>query len=166
MRRASLPSAVLWQRYHEMLASLEARGVVRRPVVPEGCRHNGHMYYVLLGPVVDRRAILDTLNRNGIQAVFHYVPLHSSPAGLHYGRAHGDLALTTSVSQRLIGEFSYPIYLVHITVWYFVQPRFLIVACMVASAPLVFLVEMPLERWRNNRLRAMSMNSLIQSAKV
>jgi peptidoglycan/LPS O-acetylase OafA/YrhL len=67
---------------------------------------------------------------------------------------------------RLIGEFSYPIYLVHITVWYFVQPRFLIVACMVASAPLVFLVELPLERWRNNRLRATSMNSVMQSAKV
>ena len=52
---------------------------------------------------------------------------------------------------RLIGEFSYPIYLVHITVWYFVEPRILIVASIIASAPLVFLVEMPLERWRNNR---------------
>jgi dTDP-4-amino-4,6-dideoxygalactose transaminase len=101
-RRITAERLVIWQRYQEMLASLEARGVVRRPVVPEGCRHNGHMYYVLLVPGVDRRAILDTLNRNGIQAVFHYVPLHSSPAGLHYGRTHGDLALTTSVSQQLI----------------------------------------------------------------
>jgi dTDP-4-amino-4,6-dideoxygalactose transaminase len=100
--RITTERLAIWQRYHEMLASLEARGIVRRPVVPEGCRHNGHMYYVLLVPGVDRRAILDTLNRNGIQAVFHYIPLHSSPAGLHYGRAHGDLALTTSVSQRLI----------------------------------------------------------------
>jgi peptidoglycan/LPS O-acetylase OafA/YrhL len=54
---------------------------------------------------------------------------------------------------RLIGEFSYPIYLVHVTVWYFVEPRILIVACIAASAPLVLFVELPLERWRNNRLR-------------
>jgi peptidoglycan/LPS O-acetylase OafA/YrhL len=67
---------------------------------------------------------------------------------------------------RLIGEFSYPIYLVHITIWYFFQPPFLIVACVAASAPLVFLVELPLERWRNNRLRATSMSSVMQSAKA
>ena len=65
---------------------------------------------------------------------------------------------------RLIGEFSYPIYLVHITVWYFVEPRILIVASIIASAPLVFLVEMPLERWRNNRLHATALKSGIRSA--
>src|SRR5262249_36371607 len=60
---------------------------------------------------------------------------------------------------RLIGEFSYPIYLVHITLWYFLQPRFLIVVCIIASAPIVFLVERPLEKWRNERLRARLLKS-------
>jgi peptidoglycan/LPS O-acetylase OafA/YrhL len=67
---------------------------------------------------------------------------------------------------RLIGEFSYPIYLVHITVSCFVQPRFFIVACVAASALLVFLVELPLESWRNNRLRATIMKSDMRSAAV
>jgi dTDP-4-amino-4,6-dideoxygalactose transaminase len=60
------------------------------------------MYYVLLEPGVDRQAVLRELKNSGIHAVFHYVPLHSSPAGMHFGRAHGDLALTTSLSERLI----------------------------------------------------------------
>jgi dTDP-4-amino-4,6-dideoxygalactose transaminase len=57
---------------------------------------------VLLSPEIDRQIVLDELKKNGILAVFHYVPLHSSPAGMRFGRAHGDLALTTSLSQRLI----------------------------------------------------------------
>jgi dTDP-4-amino-4,6-dideoxygalactose transaminase len=93
---------VIWQRYHDMLASLEAMGLLRRPIVPDGCQHNAHMYYILLAPGLERQTILDAFKRNGIGAVFHYVPLHSSPAGRQYGRAHGNLALTTSISQRLI----------------------------------------------------------------
>jgi dTDP-4-amino-4,6-dideoxygalactose transaminase len=92
----------IWRRYHEMLAPLEGLGILRRPIVPEGCEHNGHMYYIVLAPGIDRQRILATLVGKGISAVFHYVPLHSSPAGQRYGRAHGDLALTTSVSERLI----------------------------------------------------------------
>jgi dTDP-4-amino-4,6-dideoxygalactose transaminase len=92
----------IWQRYHQMCASLEAMGVLRRPIVPEGCGHNGHMYYIVLAPGIDRRTILAALNEKGIGAVFHYVPLHSSPAGRYYGRAHGNMAITTSVAQRLI----------------------------------------------------------------
>jgi dTDP-4-amino-4,6-dideoxygalactose transaminase len=60
------------------------------------------MYYVLLSPEIDRQIVLDELKKNGIHAVFHYIPLHSSPAGMRFGRAHGDLSLTTSVSQRLL----------------------------------------------------------------
>ena len=60
------------------------------------------MYYVLLAPEIDRQLVLDGLKQNGIGAVFHYVPLHSSPSGTRYGRAHGELALTTSLSQRLV----------------------------------------------------------------
>jgi dTDP-4-amino-4,6-dideoxygalactose transaminase len=100
--RITAERLVIWQRYHEMFASLEARGLLRRPIVPESCEHNGHLYYILLPSGIDRQPILDTFKRSRIGAHFHYVPLHSSPAGLHYGRAHGDLAVTTSVSQRLI----------------------------------------------------------------
>ena len=91
-----------WQRYHEMFAPLEQQGLFRRPIVPSDCQHNGHMYYILLEPEIDRQEVLDELRRNKIGAVFHYVPLHSSPAGMRFGRSHGDLSLTTSLSQRLI----------------------------------------------------------------
>jgi dTDP-4-amino-4,6-dideoxygalactose transaminase len=92
----------IWQRYHEMLEPLEAAGSLRRPVVPRHCRHNAHMYYVLLAPGIDRPTLLDALKQNGIGAVFHYVPLHSSPGGRRYGRVSGDLRVTDSVSERLV----------------------------------------------------------------
>jgi dTDP-4-amino-4,6-dideoxygalactose transaminase len=92
----------IWQRYHEMLGPLERQGLLRRPIVPADCQHNGHLYYILLSPEIDRQIVLEELKRNGIHAVFHYVPLHSSPAGMRFGRAHGDLSLTTSLSQRLV----------------------------------------------------------------
>ena len=92
----------IWRRYHQMLEPLERQGLLRRPVVPADCQHNGHMYYVLLAPQIDRQLVLDGLKQSGIGAVFHYVPLHSSPAGMRFGRAHGDLPLTTSLSQRLV----------------------------------------------------------------
>jgi dTDP-4-amino-4,6-dideoxygalactose transaminase len=91
-----------WARYHELLEPLEAKCVLRRPVIPEGCQHNAHMYYVLLAPGIDRQRVLDELKRNGIYSVFHYVPLHSSPAGLRYGRVHGSLEVTARQSERLI----------------------------------------------------------------
>jgi dTDP-4-amino-4,6-dideoxygalactose transaminase len=91
-----------WLRYHEMLAPLEQQGLLRRPTVPVDCQHNGHLYYVVLAPEIERQKILDALKQNKIGAVFHYVPLHSSPAGIRFGRAHGDLSLTTSLAQRLI----------------------------------------------------------------
>lgn len=91
-----------WQRYHRLLEPLDAMGILRRPILPEDCQHNGHMYYVVLSPEIDRQAILDEFKRNDIDSVFHYVPLHSSPAGQRYGRAHGDLVVTDSVAERLI----------------------------------------------------------------
>jgi dTDP-4-amino-4,6-dideoxygalactose transaminase len=91
-----------WLRYHEMLAPLEQQGLLRRPTVPVDCQHNGHLYYVVLAPEIERQKILEALKQNKIGAVFHYVPLHSSPAGMRFGRAHGDLSLTTSLAQRLI----------------------------------------------------------------
>ena len=92
----------IWQRYHDMLAPLEQRGLLRRPIVPARCQHNGHLYYVLLEEGTDRDMVLRKLKASGINSVFHYVPLHSSPAGRRFGRASGDLALTTSLSERLI----------------------------------------------------------------
>lgn len=91
-----------WQRYHELLEPLEAEGILRRPVVPDGCQHNAHMYYVLLSPHIDRQKVLDAFKCNEIWSVFHYVPLHSSPAGRRYGRTHGDLAVTDRQSARLV----------------------------------------------------------------
>lgn len=91
-----------WQRYHALLEPLEAQSVLRRPIVPDGCQHNAHMYYVLLAPEIDRQKVLDAFKRDDIGAVFHYVPLHSSPAGLRYGRAHGELEVTNRQSERLV----------------------------------------------------------------
>ncbi|NOJ47794.1 dTDP-4-amino-4,6-dideoxygalactose transaminase [Bradyrhizobium archetypum] len=101
-QRITSERLAIWRRYHETLQPLEQQGLLRRPIVPTDCQHNGHMYYVLLAPEIDRQLVLDGLKQNGIGAVFHYVPLHSSPAGQRYGRAHGELALTTSLSQRLV----------------------------------------------------------------
>lgn len=91
-----------WTYYHGRLAPLEAESMLRRPVVPDGCQHNAHMYYVLLAPEIDRQAVLDELKHNGMSAVFHYVPLHSSPAGQRYGRTHGMLPVTDLVARSLI----------------------------------------------------------------
>lgn len=91
-----------WQWYHELLEPLEAEGILRRPVVPDGCQHNAHMYYVLLNPKIERQDVLDELKRNEIWSVFHYVPLHSSPGGQRYGRTSGTLDVTDSRSERLI----------------------------------------------------------------
>lgn len=92
----------IWDRYHIMLAPLEQRGLLRRPVVPGHCTHNGHLYYVLLPQGTKRDDVLGKLRAAEIQAVFHYVPLHSAPAGMRFARTHGDLARTTELSERLI----------------------------------------------------------------
>jgi dTDP-4-amino-4,6-dideoxygalactose transaminase len=100
--RITRERTAIWGRYHEWLAPLEQQGLLRRPVVPPECQHNGHLYYVLLPPGLDRVTVLDDLKAMGIHALFHYIPLHSSPAGLRFGRPDGDLSLTTSLSKRLI----------------------------------------------------------------
>lgn len=92
----------LWRHYHELLAPLESVGCLRRPIVPAECLHNAHMYYILLPPEIDRQMVLDQFHALEISAVFHYIPLHSSPAGLRYGRACGELPVTNSLSERLI----------------------------------------------------------------
>jgi dTDP-4-amino-4,6-dideoxygalactose transaminase len=92
----------VWARYHELLAPLEEAGLLRRPVIPPDCEHNAHMYYVLLSQRIDRQQVIEALKAAKIYAVFHYVPLHSAPAGRQYGRAHGSLAVTDSVAAQLL----------------------------------------------------------------
>jgi dTDP-4-amino-4,6-dideoxygalactose transaminase len=92
----------IWQTYHTALAPLEQQGLLRRPMIPPECEHNAHMYYVLLGQDTARDAVLAALKQANINAVFHYVPLHSSPAGQRYGRAHGELAVTNQTAEQLI----------------------------------------------------------------
>jgi dTDP-4-amino-4,6-dideoxygalactose transaminase len=92
----------VWRWYYQRFSDLEQSGVVRRPVVPDGCVHNAHMFYLLVRDLPTRSHLLGYLNANGVNAVFHYVPLHSSPAGLRFGRAVGSMANTNEVSDRLI----------------------------------------------------------------
>jgi len=102
VRRITDERLAIWQRYHDLLAPLAQQGFIRRPVVPLDCQHNAHMYYVLLDDKFDRQAIIASLQRQGISAVSHYVPLHTSPAGRQYGRVHGDLPVTVRQSARLL----------------------------------------------------------------
>ena len=93
----------IWDAYHVGLAEIEAQDKgIRRPVVPAHCQHNGHLYYLLMPDRCSRDALISTLRTEGIEAPFHYVPLHSSPAGRRFGRAAGELRVTEDLSQRLI----------------------------------------------------------------
>jgi dTDP-4-amino-4,6-dideoxygalactose transaminase len=92
----------LWQMYHDGLADLEASGLIRRPIIPDHCVHNAHMYYIIARSLDHRTRIIDRLNSKNISSVFHYVPLHSSPAGLRYGRTAGSLENTMNLSDRLL----------------------------------------------------------------
>lgn len=89
-----------WACYHRLIEPLEQAGLLRRPIIPMECAHNAHMYYILLPEKVHRAKIIRYLNENGINAIFHYVPLHNSPAGARLGRAHGTLVNTVSLSGR------------------------------------------------------------------
>jgi len=91
-----------WNKYHELLVPLEEAGVLRRPVIPDHCHHNAHMYYILLDPEIHRQKLLNNLKKYDIFPVFHYVPLHSSPGGQHYGRTHGTLQVTEERSECLL----------------------------------------------------------------
>jgi dTDP-4-amino-4,6-dideoxygalactose transaminase len=92
----------IWARYKALTESLEQDGVLRRPHIPDECQHNAHIFYVLLADGIDRRHVLEQMKSAGVHALFHYVPLHSSPAGKYYGRTHGDLTHTDKLSERII----------------------------------------------------------------
>ena len=92
----------IWSQYHAALESLEVAGKIRRPIIPQHCQHNAHMYYVLLDSVATRTRVIDGLKQQGINSVFHYVPLHLAPAGKRYARTHGDMENTENLSDRLL----------------------------------------------------------------
>ncbi|MGI0485551.1 dTDP-4-amino-4,6-dideoxygalactose transaminase [Pantanalinema rosaneae CENA516] len=92
----------LWHHYHKAFAELELGRIARRPRVPLHCQHNGHIYHLLLNDLETRTRMLAHLKAQGIQATFHYVPLHSAPAGQKYGRVAGDMRVTEALSDRIL----------------------------------------------------------------
>jgi dTDP-4-amino-4,6-dideoxygalactose transaminase len=92
----------LWERYHEAFAGLERAGVARRPVVPAEAVHNAHTYFLRLADLASRNRFIERLRVDGVNAVFHYVPLHDSPAGRRFGRATGELRVTAAASEQLV----------------------------------------------------------------
>lgn len=92
----------VWQAYHEGFKDLEAKGFVRRPVTPEHRQMNAHVYFLITRSLDERTKLLKHLKDSGINSVFHYVPLHSSPAGRKFGRTQGDLSLTTDLADRML----------------------------------------------------------------
>ncbi len=91
-----------WQGYHDAFADLAEKGRVELPTIPEGCTHNAHMFYLKLRDLEDRTAFIAHMRERGVQCVFHYVPLHSAPAGLKFGEFVGEDRYTTSESDRLV----------------------------------------------------------------
>ena len=92
----------IWQLYHDLLQPLEQIGLLRRPIVPPECKHNAHMYYVILAPGINKQKVLAELIRNNIVSTSYYVPLHSSPGGHKYARMQGQLNNTVNHSNRLV----------------------------------------------------------------
>lgn len=92
----------LWDRYHAAFEPLERAGVLRRPIIPEDCTHNAHMYYLLLPDLSARTRFIGQMAEAGVRCVFHYVPLHSAPAGLRFGRTGTPMTVTDDVADRLV----------------------------------------------------------------
>ncbi len=90
------------EAYRKAFADLEQQGRVRLPVVPPHCEANGHMFYLLLDDMDDRTAFIDAMKAAGVMTPFHYVPLHSAPAGRKFGRVHGEMLQTDQLSERLV----------------------------------------------------------------
>lgn len=91
-----------WEQYYRLLSPLAAEGRIELPVIPKECVHNAHMFYIKTRDLEERQALIQALREQGILAVFHYIPLHSSPAGRKFGRFHGEDRYTTRESERLL----------------------------------------------------------------
>lgn len=91
-----------WNYYNDNLKELEEKGFIERPFIPKECKHNAHMYYIKTKDIKERTKLIKYLKENGVEAVFHYVPLHTAPAGKKYGRFNGEDKYTTKESERLL----------------------------------------------------------------
>ncbi len=90
-----------WNRYYENLKPLADSGKIELPIVPEGCVHNAHMFYIKTKDIEERTALIQYLKSKEVMSVFHYIPLHTAPAGKKFGRFHGEDRYTTVESERL-----------------------------------------------------------------
>ena len=91
-----------WKQYYKLLSPLQEAGKIELPVIPEGCVQSGHMFYIKTKDQEERDRLIAFMKENDILTVFHYVPLHSAPAGLKFGRFHGEDIYTTKESERLL----------------------------------------------------------------
>lgn len=92
----------IWNKYKEAFADLEKQGKIRLPVIPKDCQHNAHMFYLITKDIKERTSFISFMRKNDILAVFHYIPLHSSPAGIKFGRFDAIDEVTTPYSERLV----------------------------------------------------------------
>ena len=91
-----------WNKYKELLQELADKNLIELQYIPEDCKHNAHMFYIKCKDLDERTSLIDFLKENNINAVFHYIPLHSAEAGLKFGRFHGEDKYTTKESERLL----------------------------------------------------------------
>jgi dTDP-4-amino-4,6-dideoxygalactose transaminase len=91
-----------WEQYNTLLQPLKERGLIELPYIPEGCVHNAHMYYIKTKDINERSKFIDFMKANGIWTVFHYIPLHTAPAGMKFGVFNGEDVYTTKESERLV----------------------------------------------------------------
>lgn len=92
----------IWNEYHRFFEKYEQAGFVKRPFVPQSCTHNAHMYYIVFENLQKRSEFIAHLKANAINPVFHYIPLHSSPAGMKFARTCGDMRATNQISDTLV----------------------------------------------------------------
>ena len=91
-----------WNKYYKAFEPLAKQNIISLPYVPEQCQHNAHMFYIKCKCIEERTKLTEFLNMGGVSAVFHYIPLHNAPAGLKYGRFHGEDIYTTKESEKLL----------------------------------------------------------------
>ncbi len=91
-----------WERYYKAFEPLMEENRIELPVIPEGCVHNAHMFYIKAKDIEERSRLIEYMKENGVGCVFHYIPLHSAPAGKRFGRFHGEDVYTTKESERLM----------------------------------------------------------------
>ncbi|WP_392560005.1 dTDP-4-amino-4,6-dideoxygalactose transaminase [Orbus mooreae] len=93
---------LIWNRYHCSFETFESKGIIKRPFIPNYCQHNAHMYYLRFNNIETRANFISYMKEHGITCVFHYIPLHSSPAGKKLGRSIGNMEHTNHISDTLV----------------------------------------------------------------